>query len=214
MIRVYKSKEAPLSLSSCKKYDSEDIKSQLANDQKGKCYICERKRDTDFEIDHLKSQSNNPDLVYCWDNIFLICGYCNKKKSNMFDNILVPNVDSIEEIIAQTISFENKKAIFASTSNSEKCNQTIKLLNSIFNGANQGLRTLKEERMFKSLVSCINQFNGLIKAFFDNPNANFQNNIREELNIESEFLGFKYQIIKNNPILLKVFAPDIVWNNA
>ncbi|MBO7439048.1 MAG: hypothetical protein J6U21_05150, partial [Bacteroidales bacterium] len=80
--------------------------------------------------------------------------------------------------------------------------------------ANQGLRTLKEERMFKSLVSCINQFNGLIKAFFDNPNANFQNNIREELNIESEFLGFKYQIIKNNPILLKVFAPDIVWNNA
>lgn len=214
MIRVYKSTCTPQSLSSCKKYDGEDVKIQLIDDQKSKCYVCERKRDTDFEIEHIKSQSNYHDLRTCWNNLFLSCKYCNDKKSNKYDNILNPNLENIEELIVHIISEDYKTALFTPTKQSDNCDKTIELLQTVFNGngAIKGLRNIKEERMFKCLLSCIHQFNLLIKSFLDNPNENTERDIRECLNIESEFLGFKYWIIRSNDVLNKTFAKDIIWN--
>ena len=51
MIRVYKSPNIPASLISTAAYNGEDVKKQLLADQHDKCYICERYRDTDFEIE-------------------------------------------------------------------------------------------------------------------------------------------------------------------
>ena len=58
MIREKKSEEVSLSLSATARYDGEDVKRQLLEDQHEKCYICERKLGTDFQIDHFKSQEN------------------------------------------------------------------------------------------------------------------------------------------------------------
>lgn len=55
MIRVKKSHNAPSSLNTTSRYDGEDVKQQLLADQNDKCYLCERKRDTDFEIEHHKT---------------------------------------------------------------------------------------------------------------------------------------------------------------
>ena len=63
MIRIKKSLCAPASLSTSKQYDGEDVKEQLMKDQHEKCYICERKLVTDFEIEHFKSASNYPHLI-------------------------------------------------------------------------------------------------------------------------------------------------------
>ena len=92
MIRIAKSKEIPTSLISTRKYNGEDVKEQLLKDQHGKCYICERKLETDFEIEHLRAQSLHPELRQSWANLHLSCGYCNKKKSGDFNNILNPTV--------------------------------------------------------------------------------------------------------------------------
>ena len=61
MIRVAKSITVPESLTSRKTYDGEDVKKQLFADQHGKCYLCERKVTTDFQIEHLNSQENYPE---------------------------------------------------------------------------------------------------------------------------------------------------------
>ena len=51
--------------------DGSDIeKKQLLADQNDKCYLCERKRDTDFEIEHHKSAHYFPRLVQDWNNCF------------------------------------------------------------------------------------------------------------------------------------------------
>lgn len=79
MIRERKSEKVPSSLLTTSQYDGEDVKAQLLEDQHEKCYICERKLGTDFEIEHLKSQENYSKLQRDWSNLFLACGYCNRK---------------------------------------------------------------------------------------------------------------------------------------
>ena len=51
MIRERKSENVPSSLLTTSQYDGEDVKAQLLEDQHEKCYICERKLGTDFEIE-------------------------------------------------------------------------------------------------------------------------------------------------------------------
>ena len=108
MIRVYKSPNAPSSLTTTKRYDGEDVKKQLLADQHDKCYLCERNRDTDFEIEHHKSENHYHDLVQDWNNLYMGCGYCNKQKSDSFDNTLAPKDFNIEDEIEQSIDFANK----------------------------------------------------------------------------------------------------------
>ena len=86
MIRVKKCSVAPASLSRTKRYDGEDVKKQLLEDHHEKCYICERRLVTDFEIEHFKSQDNHPELKQEWSNLFLVCSYCNGK--NPYTNII------------------------------------------------------------------------------------------------------------------------------
>ena len=90
MIRVRKNITAPKSLSTTKKYDGEDVLRQLEEDHYKKCYLCERHLTTDFEVEHLLSRENYSDLEQNWKNLFWSCGYCNRKKSDKFDDILNP----------------------------------------------------------------------------------------------------------------------------
>ncbi len=139
MIRVVKNIQAPLSLSTTKKYDGEDVKKQLIEDQSQKCYLCERTLVTDFEIEHLDSTGGRQD----WNNLFLACRYCNGKKLQYYDDILAPNSNNIEELIKQKIN--GNQALFTSLG---YVSNTIKLLNSIHNGISK-VRNIKEKHFFE-----------------------------------------------------------------
>jgi hypothetical protein len=141
------------------------------------------------------------------------CGYCNKKKSDSFDNILVPRDCNIEDEIEQTIDFSNKKAVFLSRVDDEQHNQTTKLLCRIYNGTNQ-LRTTKEERFFEQTLSVMNRFTGLVMKYQETPTPETEKAVRDELSITKELLGFKYWIIKRDRTLSQVFATDIIWNKT
>lgn len=211
MIRVYKSPNIPASLASTASYNGEDVKQQLLADQRGKCYICERCRDTDFEIEHYKSQNKHPDLIQDWNNLFMGCRYCNGKKSNYYDDILDPHNCNIEEEIEQRIDFARKKAVFSSHVNDQEHVNTVELLNKVYNG-NKCVRTIKEERFFEKAISIINKFSGLICSYLKCPSPVTEKAIKEELAMDKELLGFKYWIIHNNPFLNAIFANDMVWN--
>jgi len=211
MIRVYKHPDAPSSLTTTKDYDGEDVKKQLLADQHDKCYLCERNRDTDFEIEHHKSEHNFPGLVQDWDNLYMGCSYCNKKKSDSFDNTLVPKDYNLEDEIEQSIDFANKKAVFLPRVDDEQHNETIELLCRIYNGTKR-LRTFKEERFFEQVLGVVNRFADLIKKYQENPSLDNKKAVSDELAIDKEMLGFKYWMVKKDDVLSQVFANDIIWN--
>lgn len=209
MIRVYKSPNAPQSLSITQAYNGEDVLRQLENDHYKKCYLCERSLCTDFQVEHLKSQKNFPDLKQDWNNLFWSCGYCNEKKGNNFNNLLDPSVVNIEEEIKQVLNFLQKQAVFTSLAETDAHKETCQFLTKIHNGRN-GLRTKREENFFEQVMGIVNDFYRLIDQYLYNPTEKNKALVKENLQIIKECLGFKYWIIKNNATLYSIFANDIV----
>ena len=210
MIQLQKTTTAPASLANKKRYDGDDVKDLLAEDQYNKCYICERQRTTDFHIEHLHSQKNYPQEIYNWENLFFACSYCNGRKSSSFDGIANPTEEAVEEKIVQTLNYN--KADFATNDTSEAIQQTVALLNRIFNGKQNKLRDYNEKAFFKEFLSKMNKFEQAINDYLSTPTPETKQVIKELLSIKEEFLGFKYWIIKGNSTLLAEFSDDIVWN--
>ena len=212
MIREKKSTNTPTSLSSSKRYDGEDVKKQLMADQHEKCYICERKLTTDFEIEHLKSQSKYPDLVQEWANLFLACRYCNEKKSDSFDDNVDPLVTNVEEEISQRIDFGLNKAIFETSVADVQHNNTVRMLNLFYNGkGGKKLRKKKEERFFDYAKQKVIGFMKIVNDYLMHPTEINRNIVVEELGIDKELLGFKYWIIRDYN-LNEIFKNNIIWN--
>lgn len=211
MIRVAKSETVPESLLRTKAYDGEDVRQQLLTDQHRKCYMCERIRWTDFEEDHLANKSHYHEQRQKWRNLLLSCRYCNGKKSDKFDNMLNPLEVNIEEEIMQDIDFENGVANFSSVHGSEQSMMTIELLESLFNGKGK-IRTIKEQLFFEYFLSVMNRFQGLVCDYLFNPRTETEVNLRNELSIDREFLGFKYWIVRKNDVLNMKFSKDMIWN--
>ncbi len=212
MIRVHKHPEAPDSLAKRTSWNGKDVEAQLQTDHRGKCYLCERVQITDFQVEHLISRDNSPALTYEWTNLFWSCGYCNGKKSSSFDNLLNPAQENIEDLIRQSIDFPNATAVFASTGQSSaQIDSTIALLGRMYNGTNR-LRTLREQRFYDYAMSKITSFQKMVTDWLSDPCQENKEVIIEELDIKSEFLGFKYWIIKSNETLYQTFGDYITWN--
>lgn len=210
MIKVEKSATIPESLLTTQAYDGQDVQRQLLCDQHRKCYICECAVEANYHIEHLNSQANRQD----WNNLFLSCGYCNDKKLALYDNILNPATNNIEDIIEQRLDTYSKEAEFRSENNSTEVKQTIKLLENIFNGKEHdpNFRSPHEEVFYDRVEMSINDFMRKVIDYRMNSSQTNENIVREELAIGKELLGFKYWIIKDEPILNAVFANDIIWN--
>lgn len=211
MIRVYKSQNAPLSLSTTNAYDGADVQRQLEADHHKKCYICERNLCTEFQIEHHKSRTNHPELIQNWDNLFWSCGYCNGKKGEHFDNMLNPVTVNIEDEIIQKLDFLHKQAIFTSAIHSDSHDETCQFLSRIHNGTKK-LRNKREENFFEYIIGIVSNFYRLTSQYLDSPNKVNEELVREDLQINKECLGFKYWIIKSHQQLSETFANDIVWN--
>lgn len=211
MIRVKKSDCVPSSLVGGKRYDGEDVIQQLFSDQHSKCYICERNVDTDFQIEHVKSQKYHPALICDWHNLFLSCNYCNGKKLQFFDTMLNAETEDIEDVIRQTYNSKSKMFEFSSKRNDEATVNTIKFLTRVFNGT-EAIKTKREEEFFNVVLHILNSFKSRVIDFLNNENEETFRALEEELSIGSELLGLKYWIVKSNPKLYSVFAESIVWN--
>lgn len=207
MIKIRKSQRAPQSLTTTKKYDGEDVKRQLLSDQDSKCYLCERLLGTDFEIEHFAGREGN--LINDWNNLLLSCGYCNRKKSNNYNNLLNPLHNNIEEKIQQRLNISTKKIDFYSAESSEEIESLKSLLGSIFNGVGK-MRKEKEKIFYEDFVSKIDYFNELLLQYINDKTTENRDKVLGELGIDREFLGFKYWIIKDNNV--EEFYDDIVWN--
>lgn len=211
MIRVYKSPNAPLSLSTTARYDNEDVVRQLQSDHLKKCYLCERRLVADFQIEHHRSEKHYPLLRQHWDNLYWVCNYCNGKKLHHNDNLLHPTSVNIEEEIEHIVDFVNKRFLFKTIIASDSHIQTIDFLSKVHNGAGK-IRKLREEEFCEKILEITNEFYRLVSRYLSDPSITNEELVRESLQIDKECLGFKYWIIKKHPQLSITFAKDIVWN--
>ncbi len=214
MIRVTKSINEPLSLQTTKSYKGQDVRRQIRADHKSICYLCDRERDTDFEIEHLKSRTHHPLLETTWSNLFFSCSYCNNKKSDNFDDILNPLDNDIEDIICQEMDLENNVVKFSCVGEtSVEIDQCIKLLSIIHNGRIFGLRDKDNEEVFyESIRAKYNSFITLITSYVFTPTEELKLSVIKSLSLGQEILGLKYWVIKSNPALFSEFGECIKWN--
>lgn len=213
MIRIAKSEQVPESLNRTSAYNGEDVRMRLLWDQHSKCYACERTVVTDFEVEHFMSKSEHPDLRQEWRNLLLSCRYCNGKKSDRFDGMLNPLDVNVEDVVVQEVDYARGVARFSLTEVSDEGGRTIEFLDLLFNGRGR-MRTIKEKQFFDYFVSVMNRFQGLVCDYLFNPRAENEENVRNELAVDKEFLGFKYWIVKGNRELERVFGEDVVWNKC
>lgn len=213
MIKVTKSEVIPSSLQTTQSYSGQDVRHQLREDHRSICYLCDRERDTDFEIEHFRSKQHFPLLKTAWSNLLFSCSYCNNKKSDKYDNLLNPLENNIEEMICQEMDLKNNRAKFSCVATpSDECVETIELLDKIYNG-NNGLRDKDNEEVFFNCVKAkYNSFLALVTNYVFTPSDELRDAVIEELILGKELLGLKYWIIKRNNILWSEFAKYIVWN--
>lgn len=81
-------------------YNVPEVNAALKEIFYGKCYICENKEVTSYQIEHLIPHRGNPELKYAWDNLFLACAHCNNTKLGKFDPILDCTKEDVERAIA------------------------------------------------------------------------------------------------------------------
>lgn len=211
MIRVRKS-EAPAELAHSG-YTCEAVKQALIQDGDQKCFICERHRDTDLQVEHLQSRTNHPELENDWNNLYIACDYCNKRKSSYHDDMLHPDQCDVEKLIDHRVDLMGEMAQFSSAQTTADVQSTIRLLSKVYNGARtKGKpRRVLEQLFWDDFKKEYVYFLKVVNAFLTGkPDA--EKAVRELLDVKEEYLAFKYQVIKTNPILMQTFQNDIVWN--
>lgn len=213
MIRVYKREQAPDSLET-KGYTDDDVKKALLEDQHDKCYICERKMTTDYQVEHLESRSGAPEKANMWSNLFASCNYCNDRKKHYYDDIPLPDSMDFEDVIRQHCDVINEKMKFSTDSKDPSVKKLMSLLDRAFNGKDQKRgRNLMEKRFWDMDVFYgYTEFLRRITSYMESPTQDNYKLIAEDLSIDAPLLGMKYDFIKNDAMLYCKFKDLMKWN--
>lgn len=89
--------------------------------------------------------------------------------------------------------------------------QTSVLLSRLYNGKSH-IRNHKEERFYEEYLRKLNVFQHAVNQYLITHSEDYKKAIIELLHINSELLGFKYHIIKENAELYKEFGCYTIWN--
>lgn len=81
-------------------YNTEHVNQALREVFYGKCYICENKEATSYQIEHLIPHRSDRKLKYDWNNLFWVCAHCNNIKSDKYEPILNCTTEPVEHLIA------------------------------------------------------------------------------------------------------------------
>lgn len=218
MIYLPKSHSAPSCLEIEKKknngtYRCDGVYTQIQNDFKNKCYICELKAPTTINIEHFKPHRGDKNLEFDWENLFFSCGHCNSIKlaKDIFDDILncilEPDVD--KKIKYSIDPFPKMRVeISAMDENSDKVQNTVELLKQVYSGTTE--RSRMESDNLRSIIKTeIENFNELLIVYIHESNCALKEKYKREiishLQSDSCFTAFKRWIVRENEDLIIAF---------
>lgn len=169
MIYYRKSQPAPEELSKEKQkssgsYRVKEVMERVREDFYDKCYICGQKNPTNINVEHFRPHEGNRDLKFEWNNLFWSCSHCNNTKSNKYKKILncTKKEDRVEESFRYHINpFPGAKIEITPLKEGEEIDDTLKLLNAVYNGTTD-LKDIEAENIQKHLLFEIKAFTSLL----------------------------------------------------
>ncbi len=210
MVYFEKSVTEPASLAIEKKkkkgsHSGYDVLLALRSDFKDKCYICECKKPISINVEHFMPHKGNKDLKFDWKNLFWSCYHCNNIKSYKFINILNCTIydDYVDKKIKYQITiFPKEQAKIEAVEMSAKVAETVRLLNAVYNGTTE-LKKMGSENLRDAIREEIDRFRTSLVNFYKSSlpesKSHYEREIREHLNISSNFTAFKRWIIFDSP---------------
>lgn len=177
----------------------------------GKCYLCENKQITSYQIEHLKPHRGNADLKYDWNNLFLSCAHCNNTKLGKYD----PIIDCTREDVEKLIAFRKKgyfgtaeELVFENLDFREETINTVNLLREIYYGVTPQKKmeaTILRRTLRKELL----EFKECVREYQEAENEekeDLEYLLKKHLADSSPFVAFKRWLIRDH----KDAYPDLM----
>lgn len=177
-------------------YNTPEVNAALVEMFHGKCYICENKEASSFQIEHLRSHKRNVDLKYDWNNFFWSCAHCNNLKNVRYEPIL----DCSQVDVDLKVAFRKKGYFgtdeayeFVALENSIEVKNTVELLYASYYG-NTPQKKLEAANIRRALRRSLSDFKNMIREYeeaeeYDKDDLRYL--IRAEVSTGSSFTAFK-----------------------
>nr|WP_302592486.1 HNH endonuclease [uncultured Marvinbryantia sp.] len=184
-------------------YNTPEVNRALREMFHGKCYICENKQVTSYQIEHLHAHRGDRDLKYDWNNLFLACAHCNNTKLGKYE----PIVDCTKENVEEMIAFRKKgyfgteeQLLFEPLIFNEEIMNTIKLLQEVYYGSTPQKR-MEAKILRRILRKELSEFKEYVREYReaeDDEKEDLKYLIKQQLENSSSFAAFKRWLIRDN----------------
>lgn len=187
-------------------YNTENVNKALKEVFYGKCYICENKEATSYQIEHLIPHRNkNVELKYDWNNLFWSCTHCNNIKSDKYEPILDCTQEEVERLIAFRkkgyFGTDEKLEFVSLVEDNESVENTVSLLKAVYYGMTPQ-KEIEAKIIRKALRKNISEFKEYVREYQEAEDEEEKEDIGEllkrELRDSSAFTAFKRWLIWDN----------------
>lgn len=192
-------------------YNTPEVNAALVEMFHKKCYICENKIITSYQIEHLIPHRKDNELKYDWNNLFLSCAHCNNTKLGKYDPILDCTKENIDAVIAfrkegyfgcdETLTFE-------ALDERPETKNTVSLLNAVYYG-NTPQKKMEATILRRNLRKDLSEFKEKVREYKEaegEDKEDLEMLIKKELKNSSAFTAFKRWLIKDN----KDYYPELM----
>lgn len=184
-------------------YNTAEVNAALKEMFHGKCYICENKQITSYQIEHLIPHRENTELKYDWNNLFLACAHCNNTKLAKFDPIIDCTKENVEELIAfrkEGYFGTDEKLIFDMLDCRIETQNTVKLLQEVYYGSTpqKKMEATILRRILRKELSKFKEYVREYKEAEDEEKEDLKYLLQQQLRDDSPFVAFKRWLIRDN----------------
>ena len=185
-------------------YNTDSVNAALKEMFHGKCYICENKAITSYQIEHLIPHRENKELKYDWQNLFWSC--CDIARQTRKLAKYEPILDCTKENVERLIAFR-KKGYFGTdetlefvslVEDSEAVKNTVSLLKDAYYGTTPQ-KKIEARIIRKTLRKELAEFKEYVREYQEAEDEEEKEDaeilIRKVLKDSSAFTAFKRWLI-------------------
>lgn len=178
-----------------------------------KCYICESKHVTSYNIEHLTPHQGNADYKYNWDNLFLSCSHCNNTKQSRH----IPILDCSKVEVDRCISFHfldslqnENEILIEALDEAIETQHTCELLMEVYYGRTPQ-KKLEARIIRRELRRQLLAFKADIREYLEADEGDDKHDlyckIQRELSNRSEYTAFERWLIWDNKEMCRDLLP-------
>lgn len=184
-------------------YNTPEVNAALKEMFHGKCYICENKQITSYQIEHFLPHRGDAKLKYDWNNLFLACAHCNNIKSDKFEPIIDCTKENVEGLIAfrrEGYFGTDEKLIFDMLDSRIETQNTVKLLQETYYGSTPQ-KKMEAIILRRTLRKELSEFKEYVREYMeaeDEEKEDLKCLLKQQLGDGSAFAAFKRWLIRDN----------------